>query len=167
MSNIQAFILGLVQGLAEFLPISSSGHLTLLQMFFGINEAPLALDVLLHFGTLIAVLIVYWKRIVNMILHPLKSELKWLIVATIPAVIAALLLNDLIDAAFKGEYLGYCFLLTSFVLLLGESINRFPLKSTSTLHGTTRSSWAARRPSPSRPVCPARAAPSRPAWPAD
>ena len=72
MSNIQAFILGLVQGLAEFLPISSSGHLTLLQMFFGINEAPLALDVLLHFGTLIAVLVVYWKRIVNMILHPLK-----------------------------------------------------------------------------------------------
>lgn len=128
MSNIQAFILGLVQGLAEFLPISSSGHLTLLQMFFGINEAPLALDVLLHFGTLIAVLVVYWKRIVNMILHPLKSELKWLVVATIPAVIAALLLGDLIDAAFKGEYLGYCFLLTSFVLLLGESINRFRSK---------------------------------------
>ena len=128
MSNIQAFILGLVQGLAEFLPISSSGHLTLLQMFFGIEEAPLALDVLLHFGTLIAVLIVYRKRIVNMIMHPLKSELKWLIVATIPAVIAALFLGDLIDAAFKGDCLGYCFLLTSFVLLLGESINRFRAK---------------------------------------
>lgn len=125
MSNIQALILGLVQGLAEFLPISSSGHLTLFQMFFGIEEAPLALDVLMHFGTLIAVLFVYRQRIINMICHPFKSELKWLVVATIPAVLAALFLNDWIDAAFQGDYLGYCFLLTSFVLLLGESISRF------------------------------------------
>lgn len=94
-------------------------------MFFDIEEAPLALDVLLHIGTLLAVLFVYRERIINMICHPFKSELKWLVVATIPAVLAALLLDDWIDAAFKGDYLGYCFLLTSFVLLLGESINRF------------------------------------------
>ena len=53
MSNFQAFILGLVQGLAEFLPISSSGHTTLLQMLFGIDEAPEILNVFLHLGTLL------------------------------------------------------------------------------------------------------------------
>ena len=128
MSNIQAFILGLVQGLAEFLPISSSGHLTLLQMFFGIEEAPLALDILLHLGTLAAVLVVYRERIWDMICHPLDSDLKWLVLATIPAVLAALFLDDWIDKLFAGNFLGLSFLLTSFVLILGETINRLRAK---------------------------------------
>ena len=59
MSNFQAFILGLVQGIAEFLPISSSGHTTLLQMLFGIDEAPEILNVFLHLGTLLVILAVY------------------------------------------------------------------------------------------------------------
>ena len=67
MTEIQAFILGLIQGLAEFLPISSSGHLTLGQMFFNLNDVPMTLDILLHLGTLLAVFAVYWKRIFNMI----------------------------------------------------------------------------------------------------
>ena len=73
MSNIQAFLLGLVQGLAEFLPISSSGHTTLLQMLFGIEESPQILNVCLHLGTLLVVLIVYRERIWYMIRHPFKS----------------------------------------------------------------------------------------------
>ena len=128
MSVFQAFILGLVQGLAEFLPISSSGHLTLLQMLFGIDEAPITLDILLHLGTLIAVFAVYWRRILNMICHPIQSELKWLVVATIPAVLTALLLDDWVDAVFSGDYLGFCFIATSFVLLAGESINKLRVK---------------------------------------
>ena len=128
MSTFQAFMLGLVQGLAEFLPISSSGHLTLLQMFFGIEEAPLMLDVLLHLGTLLAVLIVYWKRVWKMICHPFRSELKWLVVATIPTVIATLLLDDWVDKLFAGNYLAFGFLLTSFVLILGETLNRLRTK---------------------------------------
>lgn len=97
-------------------------------MFFGIEEAPLLLDILLHVGTLLAVLIVYRRRIWKMICHPLASELKWLIVATIPAVLAALFLDDWIDSLFTGNYLAISFLLTSFVLILGESINRLRTK---------------------------------------
>ena len=125
MTNFQAFILGLVQGLAEFLPISSSGHTTLLQMLFGIDEAPEILNVLLHLGTLLVLLVVYRKRIWRMICHPLKSELKWVILATIPTVIAALTIKDKAEELLgDAKYLGYCFLFTSFVLLVGEAVNR-------------------------------------------
>ena len=125
MSNIQAFLLGLVQGLAEFLPISSSGHTTLLQMLFGIQEAPEILNVLLHLGTLLVVLIVYRKRIWNMIRHPFKSDLKWLILATLPTVAAALTIKDKLEATFGDiKYLGYLFVFTSFIMLVGEAVNR-------------------------------------------
>lgn len=116
----QALLLGIVQGLAEFLPISSSGHLSILQMLFGMEEAPLTLSILLHLGTLLAVFVVYWKRIWHMACHPFRSDFKWLVVATIPAVLAALFLDDAIDELFTGKYLGFCFLLTTLALLMGE-----------------------------------------------
>ena len=129
MSNFQAFLLGLVQGLAEFLPISSSGHTTLLQMLFGIQEAPEILNVLLHLGTLLVVLVVYRKRIWNMIRHPFKSELKWLILATLPTVAAALTIKDKLEATFGDiKYLGYLFVFTSFIMLVGEAVNRLRAK---------------------------------------
>ncbi len=124
MSVIEAVILGLIQGLAEFLPISSSGHLTLGQMFLGLQEVPMTLDILLHLGTLIAVFIVYWKKIFRWIAHPFASELKYVVLATIPTVLAALFLGDFIDKLFEGAYLGVSFLMTSFVLIAGESVNR-------------------------------------------
>ena len=125
LTNIQAFLLGLVQGLAEFLPISSSGHTTLLQMFFGLEEAPEILNVLLHMGTLLVVLIVYRRRVWNMIRHPFRSELKWLILATLPTVAAALTIKDKLEATFGDvKYLGYLFVFTSFVMLVGEAVNR-------------------------------------------
>lgn len=133
MTVFQAFILGLIQGLAEFLPISSSGHLTMGQMFFGLSNVPMTLDILLHFGTLIAVFAVYWRRLINMILHPIQSELKWLVVATIPTVVAALLLGDTIDQLFSGVYLGFSFLITSFILVLGEAVNRLREKKHKTV----------------------------------
>ena len=66
MTYLQAVILGLVQGLAEFLPISSSGHLAILENFFGIKEdSILFFAVMLHFGTLLSVFVVFWKDIVE------------------------------------------------------------------------------------------------------
>ena len=130
MNVIQAFILGAVQGLTEFLPISSSGHLLVLEKLMGINSAEgslLTLNILLHFGTLVAIFAVYWKRIWNMVLHPIQSELKWLIVATIPAVIAALVID--FDDAFEGKFIVWSFYLTSIVLVAGTAVNKWRRKN--------------------------------------
>ena len=69
MTLWMALVLGLVQGVAEFLPISSSGHLTLLQHFFGMEEPDALYNILLHFATLIAVCVVYWRDVVDMIVE--------------------------------------------------------------------------------------------------
>ena len=129
MTVMQAFWLGLVQGLSEFLPISSSGHLVLLQRIFGIAEPSITFSILLHVGTLVAVVTIYWKRILNMILHPVKSELPLLALATVPAVIAALIFD--FDDAFNGEYLGFSFLITTLILWLADLVSgvSYPTKS--------------------------------------
>ena len=67
MGFLSSIFLGLVQGIAEFLPISSSGHLSLFQHFFGLTEAGLFFDVLLHLGTLIAVFVYDWRDSVNLV----------------------------------------------------------------------------------------------------
>ena len=69
MSYVMSVILGFVQGVAEFLPISSSGHLTLFQHFFGMEEPDQLFNVLLHFATLLAVCVVYWRDIWEMIVE--------------------------------------------------------------------------------------------------
>lgn len=69
MNYPMAIFLGFLQGVAEFLPISSSGHLTLMQHFFGVSEVDNLYNILLHFATLIAVCVVYWKDIVEMVLE--------------------------------------------------------------------------------------------------
>ncbi len=67
MTYLMSIILGFIQGVAEFLPISSSGHLSLLQTWFGMEEPDNLFNVLLHFATLIAVCVVYWRDILDMI----------------------------------------------------------------------------------------------------
>jgi undecaprenyl-diphosphatase len=64
MTAVKALLLGLIQGIAEFLPISSSGHLELFKGVLGLSDVPLAFDVILHLATLLVVFIVFWKRIV-------------------------------------------------------------------------------------------------------
>lgn len=121
-------VLGVVQGLTEFLPVSSSGHLTLLQKLLGFDTAGGAMtfiNIMMHLGTLIAVVIVFWKDIVALFRKPFKMLLM-LIVATIPAGIIGLLFSDEIDSIFAGEtgllYLALCFALTALMLLVCEFI---------------------------------------------
>ena len=85
-----AIVLGLVQGFTEFLPVSSSGHLVLLEKFFDVTLDYTFLNVVLHFATLLAVCWFYRKRLWNLVKHPLSKQMQYLVIATIPAVIFVL-----------------------------------------------------------------------------
>lgn len=118
----KAAVLGIVQGLTEFLPVSSSGHLLLFERILGVDTggADLFLGVMLHAGTLAAVLCVYARRLLDMVRHA-RRQLLWLIFATIPAALVGVLLGDAIDRLFfGGEWLWAAFALTSLLLFLTD-----------------------------------------------
>lgn len=160
MTTLQAVILGLVQGLAEFLPISSSGHLALVQHFFKINaDNVLIFAVLLHVGTLISVFIVYWKDILGLIFEffatfaDLFREKKfivnknatrrmcWLIiVATIPTAIIGLLFEDKFKVLYNSVLaIGICLVITGCMLFAAEKFgkNINGIKNTKFTHALT------------------------------
>lgn len=125
MNISEAIILGAVQGLTEFLPVSSSGHLVLLQKIFRITEPVLLFDTMLHVGTLVAVFVVLWKDIWRLLRRPIQRLTGFLILATIPTVIIALLLKDIVEEAFaSATYLGFAFLLTAVILLISERLSK-------------------------------------------
>ena len=141
MTYFEATVLGLVQGLAEFLPISSSGHLALLQNWFGIDETKVLLfTVLLHVGTLISVFIMYWKDIWELIVElvltikdlctgkglrmeerPVRKLGVMIIVTTIPTAIIGFLFNDFFDSLYTSVIpIGVGLIITGFLLVFAE-----------------------------------------------
>jgi undecaprenyl-diphosphatase len=125
MSILAALVLGAVQGITEFLPVSSSGHLVLFQKIFRVSEPALLFDTLVHGGTLIAVFIVLWRDIWDILKRPIQPLTAYLILATLPAVAVALIFKDSIEAAFaSGAFLAPAFLITSALLLLAEILSR-------------------------------------------
>lgn len=123
MNIWEAILLGLVQGLTEFLPISSSGHLVLFQNILGVQGDLLFLDVMLHVGTLAAVFTVFFRDIIDLFKPPFKT-MGCLIIATLPAGIVMLLLSDQIEALFGGQFLWIGFLITALLLLATEFIGK-------------------------------------------
>ena len=122
MSILEAIILGIVQGLTEFLPVSSSGHLVIFQKLFGISSDVLSFDIAVHFATLIAVFIVLWKDIVSILKKPFGKLPIMILVSTIPAVVIGLPLKDFFEKLYKsGITLGIEFIITGLVLLWAES----------------------------------------------
>lgn len=122
MSILEAIILGIVQGFTEFLPVSSSGHLVLLQKIFRIEEGALTFDIALHLATLIAVLVVYRKKIFEMIKNPFSKLPMYIIIGTIPVAVFGILLNDLIESFFEtGATLGTGFIFTGLVLMYADN----------------------------------------------
>ena len=116
----QAIILGFVQGLAEFLPISSSGHLILVRSLMGIEGDYLLFDIMLHVGTLGAVGVYFFKDILALFKPPFK-KMGLLILATIPAALVGLFLGDYVDAVFmSGKYLCFFFLATAILMFVTE-----------------------------------------------
>jgi undecaprenyl-diphosphatase len=111
MNIFQAIILGIVQGISEFLPISSSGHLVIFANLFGLKEPQLIFDTFLHFATLLAVIIFFRKKILKLN----RNEVIAIIIGTIPAVIIGLFLKDHIEAMFSSlRLVGFTLLVTAF-----------------------------------------------------
>ena len=98
MTVWQAAILGLVQGLTEFLPVSSSGHLVIFQTAFKLEEAPIVFDTIVHLGTLIAVLVFFRKKLLKLN----KKQISLIAVGTVPAVIAGLIIEPFLEALFTS-----------------------------------------------------------------
>ncbi|GAA0354802.1 undecaprenyl-diphosphate phosphatase [Bacillus horti] len=125
MDWIEAILLGLVQGLTEFLPISSTGHLYLGRELIGLKEAGLFLDTMLHLGTLIAVIVVYKNELWTVIKKPFGRLSLILIVGTIPAVAVGLLFKDYFEGISKtGSTIGWEFLITGFILWFSDRIKK-------------------------------------------
>ena len=110
MTIIQSIVLGIVQWIGEFLPISSSAHLIIVPFLLGWKESSMAFDIALHFGTLLAVLAIYfiewWKLFIGAIKNITANKRKknkdgkmfwYLVAATIPAALVGFLLDDIIE----------------------------------------------------------------------
>ncbi|MDF2838712.1 MAG: UDP-diphosphatase [Evtepia sp.] len=147
MNYITSVILGLVQGVAEFLPISSSGHLSLMQNLMGmasVAKTDIFFEVLLHFGTLIAVFIVYFRDIVDMVkdffsvltnlfsgqrqeqIRPTANSrmVLMLIVATLPLILI-LPIKDSVESLYGNTvFVGCALLVTGFFLFFSDRIQR-------------------------------------------
>lgn len=148
MNYLFSIAMGFLQGVAEFLPISSSGHLTLFQYFFSPGQNPEELDmlftILLHFGTLISVCVYYWRDIVDMIrefflgLADLFSRrgsherrppearrlVLMIVIGTLP-LFAVLLVKDTVDAAFSNvTFVSVALIATGFLLFFSDRMAR-------------------------------------------
>jgi undecaprenyl-diphosphatase len=124
MDLLQSIILGFIQGLTEWFPISSTGHLRLAEHFFGLT-VPLLFDVTLHVGTLLVTLIYFRKEIKNVLSALVHRDFKSadgmlilpIIVGTIPTALIAVLAGDALDALSSFLYLGIGFIVSGIVLL--------------------------------------------------
>jgi undecaprenyl-diphosphatase len=146
LTYFMSILMGIIQGVAEFLPISSSGHLALFQTFFGMEnmeEKYMFFTVLLHFGTLISVCMVYWRDIVDMIREfflgiaalagrkdtgvappPARRMVMLIIIATVPLFVMVFL-RDAVNQLFSNSIMVSCALLaTGFILFFSDRMAR-------------------------------------------
>ena len=119
---LKVVLLAVVQGLTEFFPVSSSGHLLLFQRLLGFTTLPLVYDIFFHVGTLLAVVGFFAKDLEELALRFYKKEnfrlLRLLAVATLPTALIGFLFQDFFESLFSGaSYLGFAFLFTAAVLL--------------------------------------------------
>jgi undecaprenyl-diphosphatase len=125
MDWLEALVLGFIQGLTEFLPISSTGHLYIGRNLFGLEEAGLFLDTMLHIGTLIALLVFYQDILLQLLKKPFTKLTLLLIVGTVPSVIVGLLFKDFFEEISRtGVTIGWEFMLTGAFLWFADSIKR-------------------------------------------
>ena len=153
MTYLEAFILGLIQGLTEFLPVSSSGHLELAKAIFGDNSLPadsLIFTVVLHFATALSTIVVFRKEVLEIIKG--LFQFTWndemifsvkIIISMIPATVVGLLFEEELEAFFGGRILlvGFMLLITAVLLLLADrakNTNKNVTYSTSFIIGVSQ-----------------------------
>lgn len=140
MSVIQAIVLGFVQGLTEFLPVSSSGHLILVPHFFGWPDQGLSFDAMIHLGTAFAAIWFFRadiKQLVTGIVsaggqsEAAKNSFRWAILASmVPAIIIGLFLKDFIESSTRGTvFVAVNLIIWSFVLLAADWLASRPRKT--------------------------------------
>lgn len=173
MTFLQSILLGLIQGVAEFLPISSSGHLAIAQNLLNINaEVPAFYDVLLHLGTLVAVFVAYWQDICDMVreffcgigdlvhhstptpVPPARRLILLIILGTLP-LFAILPIKDTVEGLKNSMvFIGAALIVTGFLLFFSDRparAARMPAAPRCWMCWW----WASVRPSPRSPAFPA------------
>ncbi len=126
MEILKSILLGIIQGLTEFLPISSSGHLVIFQKLMGFKSNRLTLNVFLHFGTLIPVIIIFWRDIRKLVTFKKdRRHLTWLIlIGIIPTGLIGILLEDFFVQLFSSTLItGFMLIITGLMLYLAEQLS--------------------------------------------
>ena len=118
----EAAILGFIQGLTEFLPVSSSGHLVLAQRMMGLHDASImTFDVMLHVGTLVALLAVFWSDLLGLLVRPFQRLTGMLLMAMIPTAVFGFCFKGWVEDVFQsGITLGMGFLATGCILWFAQ-----------------------------------------------
>ena len=141
MNIFDSAILGAVQGITEFLPISSSGHLVLGESLLGLKvEALKSFDVAVHVGTLLAILAYFWRDFLGMLTFKkgFRLMILYIVIGTVPAVFAGVALGDWVDSVFREPWIiGLMMVIVGVVFLIGEGIGKI-LRS---VGGETHLSW--------------------------
>lgn len=121
MTVWEALALGVVQGLGEFLPISSSGHLILLEKL-GVGSQSLLFNIVVHLGTLLALVIVMRKSVWSVIRRPFQKKTLYILLACLPTFALALIFKYALPSLLEGELLGFGFTLTACMLFASEKL---------------------------------------------
>ena len=129
MNGFEALVLGLIQGLTEFLPVSSSGHLVIVKHLFGIETTDASFEIIVHAATVLSTVVVFWKPLWEMIRDTLgfkKTEATGttlrILLSTLPVFVVGLFFKDRIESLFTGglSIVGWMLLLTAVLLMLAQ-----------------------------------------------
>lgn len=132
MGLVEAIFLGVLQGLTEFLPVSSSGHLVLVQTFMGVKMPGVTFEVIVHAGTLLSIIWVFWRDVYNLVSGIRKSAQQQklfllLMIGTVPAGLLGILLGPFFKSIFERPLVvGFMLLITGFIVWLISGLGKYP-----------------------------------------
>jgi undecaprenyl-diphosphatase len=121
MNVLQAIILGIVQGITEFLPVSSSGHLVVMQQIFAMEEPALTFDIVVHLGSLVSIFVFFRKDIWELLKKPFSKMTALLAVATVPVIFVGFFMRDIVENQLRAPWiLAVAFIITGILLVAAD-----------------------------------------------